>query len=109
LHCESPTSVGDPETQSARSTRLEVWPNPARTEAHVAFVAPAAGAVRLEVFDVAGRRVREAFAGTVGAGRHVVRWDGRDAAGAPVGSGVYLVRFSGPQGAAATRRMALMR
>ena len=108
LHCESPTSVGDPETQSARSTRLEIWPNPARTEALVAFVAPKAGAVRLEVFDVAGRRVRDAFAGTVGAGRHVVRWDGRDAAGAAVGSGVYIVRLSGPGGAAVTRRVALI-
>jgi photosystem II stability/assembly factor-like uncharacterized protein len=69
-------------------------PNPFRRAATLAFSLPRAGLVRVAVFDVGGRLVRELWAGERAAGRHELTWDGRDAAGRAVASGVYLARVS---------------
>ena len=45
--------------------------------------------VQLRVYDVAGRLVRELFAGHREAGTHHAEWDGRDDLGGSVASGVY--------------------
>ncbi len=53
------------------------------------------GGVRLDVFDVAGRRVVNLGDAQYFAGRHAVRWTGGDEAGQRLGSGVYFVRMTG--------------
>src|SRR5262249_40738233 len=53
--------------------------------------------VRLEVFDVAGRRVATLFDGMRGAGEHEVAWDGETRAGT-VQRGVYFARLETPEG-----------
>ncbi len=53
------------------------------------------GGVRLDVFDVAGRRVANLASAPYFAGAHAVRWTGRDDAGQTLGSGVYFVRMTG--------------
>ena len=47
----------------------------------------------LAVYDVAGRRVRELFTGSVVSGDAAAVWDGRDDAGAFAPAGVYVVRL----------------
>jgi len=66
-------------------------PNPAvgSTALRVSLVAGAD--VRLAIFDVCGRRVRDLLAGRLPAGDHRVVWDCRDARGNRVSSGVYLI------------------
>ena len=49
--------------------------------------------VRLSVHDVRGRLVRSLSDQQLAAGRHEIRWDGRDAAGARVAAGVYFFRL----------------
>ena len=56
------------------------------------FALAHAGTVRLEVFDVAGRRVATLIDGERGAGDHEVAWDGATAAGA-ARAGVYFARL----------------
>jgi len=51
------------------------------------------GDARLEIFDVAGRRVRVIEVPAAAAGARQVQWDGRDAAGNAASSGVYLLRL----------------
>jgi hypothetical protein len=68
-------------------------PNPFAGATTLRFAVPAEGAVRLEVFDVAGRRVARLVDAVLPAGGHAVTWDGRDAAGSRVASGVYLYRL----------------
>ncbi len=51
-------------------------------------------AVSLTVYDVLGRRVRRVWAGSLGAGRHELVWDGRDAAGRTVAAGVYIYQVA---------------
>ncbi|HEV2105552.1 MAG TPA: DUF4185 domain-containing protein, partial [Candidatus Eisenbacteria bacterium] len=78
---------------------LAVRPDPFLGEADVSLVAPHAGPVELEVFDLAGRRVRALHRGPLAAGEHEFTWDGRSDAGAAVRPGVYLVRLRAAGGA----------
>jgi hypothetical protein len=52
----------------------------------------ATGEARLELFDLAGRKVRTLASGTFKSGFHAVRWDGRDERGEAVGNGLYFLR-----------------
>ncbi|MBM4119035.1 hypothetical protein FJ251_15135, partial [bacterium] len=47
----------------------------------------------LEVYDLAGRRVRTLVDGPLPAAQHEAIWDGADAAGRRLASGVYFVRL----------------
>ena len=47
--------------------------------------------VDIEVFTLGGSRVRGLYSGTQSAGRHVVRWDGRDDSGQMSAPGLYLM------------------
>ena len=70
------------------------FPNPFATEATLRFVLAAPAAVRLDVFDLLGRRVRTLAAGRLGAGPHTAGWDGRDDAGHRLAAGLYFVRLT---------------
>jgi hypothetical protein len=74
----------------APSRELVAWsePNPFAGSTTIRFAVPAAGTVRLAVFDLAGRRVASLLDETRPAGEHAVTWQ---AAGVP--SGVYFVRL----------------
>lgn len=77
--------------------------NPARGAADLRFDLERAGSVRLEIYDVAGRRVRRLVDAIRPAGQHAVSWDGHDDAGQRARSGVYMARFAGPDGVAHQR------
>jgi len=86
------------------------FPNPPQgAGTTLRFDLAAAGDVRLEVFDVAGRRVRSLRAAPYGRGTHAVHWDGRGDSGRDLGSGVYFIRFSGRDIAVQTVRVTLLR
>jgi len=78
-------------------------PNPFRGVATIRFDLPVAGAAKLEVFDVRGRKVANLVDGVVAAGAHEVRWS-------PVGqtSGLYFYRLVTKE-FEATRKLAFMR
>jgi len=87
---------------------LRAYPNPFNAQVRLGFGLTAAGSIQLEVFDLAGQRVRSLAQGEWPAGVHEVAWDGRDGDGRGVGSGIYVIRYSGPQGPRCTR-VALLR
>ncbi len=68
-------------------------PNPTSGPTRIEFSLAEPGPVRLEIFNVAGRRVVLLASGELTAGRHVQSWDGRDEAGRLVPSGQYFVRL----------------
>ena len=72
-------------------TTLVASPNPFNPRTEIRFVLAQGGAVRLDVFDVAGRRVTTLADRNFDAGEHQLRWEGRSAEGRAVASGVYLV------------------
>jgi aminopeptidase N len=68
-------------------------PNPFNPTTTIPFLLPEPGPVRLRVYDLQGRLVRQLASGTQTAGRHEVVWDGRSDDGRAVASGVYLCRL----------------
>ena len=80
-----------------------VAPNPSAGRVRVVYAVPEGGAVRLEVFDVRGRRVLERSEQAAGAGRYTATLDVGD-----LGPGVYLVRVTA-DGAAAEVRFTVAR
>ncbi len=83
-------------------------PNPFRGRTTLAFDLPVQAEVRLTIYDVAGRLVRELPEGLLPAGSHEAVWDGRDDRGVQVASGIYLYRIQA--GALVEqRKMALLR
>ncbi len=75
------------------SVSLRVAPNPTAAGGQIHFVLPAPGRIRLALFDVRGREVRVLVDGSLRAGSHVVRWDGRGSDGRPITDGVYFYRL----------------
>ncbi|MBD3222990.1 hypothetical protein GF314_17310 [bacterium] len=74
---------------------LSCYPNPANPRTTIRLDLPAAGAarVRVDLYDVRGRRVARLHDGPLrGAGPHALSWDGRDDRGRALASGVYLAR-----------------
>lgn len=59
--------------------------------------------VRVELYDVSGRRVVTLAERGFAPGAHVVPWDGRDATGGRASRGLYFVRMSTPHGVATTK------
>ncbi len=88
---------------------LRSWPNPFHGSVVIGFSAGARERLRLEIFDLAGRRVRRLLdRGAPATGPASVPWDGRDDQGSPLPAGLYLVRLSGA-GGAQFGRLALVR
>jgi hypothetical protein len=69
-------------------------PNPFRGSTTIRFALPTAVNVRLEIFDMQGRRVAELVNGAFAAGYKSIDWDHRDASGNLVRPGVYLYRLT---------------
>jgi hypothetical protein len=91
-------------TGTASVTRLgSIAPNPARRGCEIAFSLAREGEVRLEIFDVTGRRVRTLESGRLAAGAHLARWDGRDATGGVAGAGLYFAALTTPDGRVVAR------
>ncbi len=68
-------------------------PNPAGTRTTLRFSLPQACAVRVAVYDAAGRLVRELANGARDPGEHEAVWDLRDRSDRAVGAGLYFARF----------------
>ncbi len=69
------------------------FPNPFNPRTAISFALPREGQVRLNVYNVEGRRIATLLDEPLTAGRHHVIWDGRDASGQTVASGVYFYRL----------------
>jgi hypothetical protein len=76
----------------ARPSFSLAYPNPAREVVRFDLRLPAAQPVSVEVFDLAGRRVRTLARGPRTAGQHTLIWDGRGDGGVHSANGVYFVR-----------------
>lgn len=86
--------VGDAvPTQRLASAPVAV-PNPFNPSTQIRFEVGGAAAadVQIDVYDVAGRKVRSLFRGAVQPGEQVFDWNGRGDAGDAVASGLYLAR-----------------
>jgi len=95
------------ETAPSALSLRQNYPNPFNPSTTIAFDLPAAGEVTLTVHDLRGRHVRALVGGALPAGRHEVRWDGRDAQGNPAASGIYMVNLATPDGSQRSMKITL--
>jgi len=105
--CSDPTGV---EVLSATVEDLLTrnFPNPFSRGTDISFSVAARSRVRLEVFDLHGRRTRTLLdGGAVDAGQHSVSWDGRTTTGDRAPAGIYFARISA-DGRTETRKMTLI-
>jgi len=68
-------------------------PNPFNPETQVRYALRKAGPVRIAIYDLAGRLVRELVHAEQTVGQYQVPWNGRDGRGNAVASGVYVLRL----------------
>lgn len=94
-HFHSPSAVpsGDDAVVSAPRL-LPARPNPFNPRTTLHFELSSAAHVRLEIFDLAGRRLGTLVSASLSAGPHEVMWDGTDARGGAAPSGNYVARLT---------------
>ena len=89
--------VGQPKpeiTQLPRDFQLsQNYPNPFNLVTHINYALPQASEVRIDIYDLLGRRVKSLDLGRQSAGYKTVAWDGRNERGEVVASGVYFYRL----------------
>jgi len=79
-----------------RTKLLANVPNPFNPSTEVRFQLQRPGRVRVAVYDMTGRLVRDLADEDLAAGPHHRVWDGRDRGGRPVPSGAYYLRLETP-------------
>ncbi|HXV14536.1 MAG TPA: T9SS type A sorting domain-containing protein, partial [Candidatus Krumholzibacteria bacterium] len=102
---ELPVGVGDTPPAAALGRN---YPNPFNPDTSIPFSLARAGRATLTIYDVNGRFVAMLLDEHRGAGEHVARWDGRDAAGRASSSGVYFARLQA-NGIVATHKLVLLK
>jgi len=89
------------------------YPNPFNAGTLWPLDLPENGLLRAVIYNLQGQRVAELSDQHWRAGRHTLRWEGKDSAGRAVSSGIYLLRlfFEGESGnrQVVTRRLAFLR
>ena len=92
LHLDFATGVDDGGLPT-RFALHQPFPNPFNPQTSVKFDLPAAGRVRLAIFDVTGRRVATLVDRRLDPGPHETVWSGCDDTGRRVSSGAYFMRL----------------
>jgi hypothetical protein len=89
------TTVGVDAPAPATGIALRAEPNPARASQALTFTLPTRGPATIEIYNVAGRRVRTLGGDVLEAGTHRFTWNGRNDTGAAAGAGLYFARLTG--------------
>ncbi|MDP2172322.1 MAG: C25 family cysteine peptidase [Candidatus Cloacimonadaceae bacterium] len=71
-----------------------IYPNPFRSSTNIAFELKAPSAVRLDIYNLRGQKVRSISDPLIQKGRRQITWDGRDDHSRDLSSGIYLYRLS---------------
>lgn len=106
--CVSSFAIGQADVGDVASLDLAIAtlsPNPVRGDLTIGFALPRSAAARIELIDVHGRRVTSREVGSLGVGRHSVRFE-REIANLP--AGVYAVKLV-QGGRAITRKVSVVR
>ncbi|TET44397.1 T9SS type A sorting domain-containing protein [candidate division TA06 bacterium] len=97
------------ETRSRSTTvLLQSRPNPCREFTIINYQLTEPAHTTLRIYDTSGSLVRTLVDGSMEAGNHVARWDGRDGNGSPVPSGVYFYMLK-PGDYTAAKKLLLLR
>jgi len=103
-----PVDVGDA-VPAGRLAELDAnWPNPFNPKTTLRFFLKEPARVRLEIYDIAGRRIRGLLDAEAQPGEHIVQWNGLDEKGRRAPSGVYFAVMTAA-GEHQTRKLTLLK
>jgi len=105
VHFHATAGAGEPLAAAPAQSFRQAAPNPFGKETLLRYELARAGHVRLEIYDVAGRRVATLVDRGLPAGRHGVTWSGTNDLGIDVASGVYFARLVGAGGGESPARI----
>ena len=100
--------VAEDDTPAVNTALLGAYPNPFNPMTTVKFNLDSSQNVKLSVYDMSGRLVRELANQHYSAGEHSVVWQGRDSTGRAMSSGNYILHMITNQGVE-TSKMSLVR
>ena len=83
-----------PEQVESSTGLREIRPNPFAASTRIEYELSGTRSVRIEIYDVSGRRVKIWKLPPMGPGFHAVEWDGADDDGRQLAAGVYFCRFT---------------
>ncbi len=70
------------------------YPNPFNPETLIKYSLPKSSMVRLEIYDIVGRRVSTLVNSQQQSGQYSIKWKGRDDNGSAVSSGIYFYKIT---------------
>jgi len=82
-----------PASPTLRLAELKAYPNPFNPQTTISFNLAQDQWVKLEIFDLHGRKVRSLLDGPLTAGEQEVSFDGRDDQEVPLASGIYFAQL----------------
>jgi len=85
------------------------YPNPANPETNISFSLPRSQRISLDIFSIAGWKVKTISRGFLHRGSYNLLWDGKDDVGRNVASGVYFIRLKGEGGAVKTQKVTILK
>jgi hypothetical protein len=91
-----PTAIPQNTQKPALPVTIQLYqnyPNPFNPETTIEYYLPRGLAVKLEIYNILGQRIRTIMSGKKLPGLYQVQWDGRDDTGREVSSGVYIYRL----------------
>lgn len=83
-------------TPGSKFEILQNYPNPSRGSTHIRYSLAERSPVKIEVFDLVGRRVRTLVNSHQQAGQKQVEWNGEDDLGQPLNTGIYFILYETP-------------
>lgn len=86
-----PVSVDDPIVPALTRTAIKAYPNPFSTQATISFELKEAGACKLSLYDIKGRKVKQLMASSLSSGVHQFMFSAWDDKGNRLPSGRYLI------------------
>jgi hypothetical protein len=102
------TSISNKEQISNEFELYAPYPNPFNPIVNISFDLPTSETVRLEIFDILGRRVRNLINKRMEAGHHKTVWNSMTETGRQASSGIYILRLEAKNNTQ-TKKIVLMK
>ena len=99
--------ISEEKQQIASFALWQNYPTPFNSETTIQYQLPATTQVKLEIFDLLGKKVATLVDRWHASGSYAVRWNGKDEANKNVASGLYLYRLQA-KGFVSTRKLVLV-
>jgi hypothetical protein len=100
--------IDDPEPPPGRFFLGNAYPNPFNSNTAIRFGCKDQAGIKLDIFDLGGRKVCTLAEGNYAAGEYELKWDGRNDQGETVASGIYVYRLNSGTNIS-TKKMVLLK